>query len=519
MNHSYLKKIRVIFSVLYFLLILLLFVDFTHLIPKQFYNIPLFLQFTPSFLTLKNAFLLSGLGFIFIVIITYLFGRVYCSFICPLGILQDLVAFITKKVKRIKRYKYKYQRAYNWIRYSFLSLFILGLLSGFSILVSLLDPYSIFGRMSSELFRPVLVAANNITDAALQKFDVYSFYRVDLSLSHWIIISTTLFYLLLIIVLTVLKGRIYCNTICPVGTILGLVSRLSVFKIRIDKNTCTSCRLCEKVCKAGCIDIPNQQVHFDRCVSCYNCLTICPVNSVLYTNKTDKSGTLKNVHPVKPNSRRNFLAIIALIFTVKKAKTQELVSNNAMFPAERTTAVSAPGSISIEHFNDLCTACHLCISACPTQVLQPAYTDYGIIGFMQPVMDNHSGFCNFDCIKCGEVCPTSAIQVLKIEDKRLTQIGIAKFVKQNCIVETEGTDCGACAEHCPTKAVRMVPYKNNLVIPEVTEDICIGCGACEYACPTTPYKAIYVEGNAVHLTAKKPMQNEQEVEISDDFPF
>lgn len=502
MKLNYLKKVRVVFSILYFLFLLLLFVDFTHNIPKQWYNIPLFAQFIPSFLTFQNGLFLTGLGFIIIIALTIFFGRVYCSFICPLGILQDIISYISKKIKKLKRYQYKYQKPFTILRYSFLSLFLIGLLSGFSILVSLLDPYSIFGRISSELFRPIVVGVNNLVDSIFQNFDLYTLFHVDLTLSHWLIIFISVLYLALIVYMSVSKGRIYCNTICPVGTFLGLVSKISFLKIKIDQSTCTSCHLCEKVCKAGCIDIPQQKVDFSRCVSCYNCLTICPVNSVLYTNK--KVGLKANNGTPISKNRRSFLALLALLFTVKKTKPQDLVSNNATFPAKRTTAVSPPGSVSIDHFNDSCTACHLCISACPTQVLQPSYTDYGLVGFMQPVLDNHAGFCNYDCIKCAEVCPTDAIQILDLEDKRLSQIGIAQFVKQNCIVETEGTDCGACAEHCPTKAVRMVPYKNKLVIPEVSEDICIGCGACEFACPTTPYKAIYVEGNLVHMTANKP---------------
>lgn len=517
MRLKYLKKFRLVFSILYFLFLIVLFVDFTHNIPKQFYNIPLFLQFTPSFLTFKNSVYIAGLGFIFILILTLLFGRVYCSFICPLGILKDLISYFAKKAQKLKRYKYKYQKPFTILRYSFLSLFLIGLLFGFSIFVSLLDPYSVFGRISSELFRLVVVGINNAVDSVFQRFDLYVLFHVDLTLSHWLILLITVLYLSLIIYMAVTKGRIYCNTICPVGTVLGLVSSLSIFKIKIDKSTCTSCHLCENVCKAGCIDIPNQEIDFNRCVSCYNCLTVCPVNSVLYTNKTisvPKENEIKS-----PNNRRYFLAVLALLFTVKKTKAQDLVSNNATFPAKRKTAVSPPGSISLSHFNDSCTACHLCISACPTQVLQPSYVDYGLVGFMQPVMDNHAGFCNYDCIKCAEACPTDAIKLLELENKRLAQIGIAHFVKQNCIVETEGTDCGACAEHCPTKAVHMVPYKNNLVIPEVSEDICIGCGACEFACPTTPFKAIYVEGNLIHMTANKPKDAEQEVQIMDDFPF
>jgi ferredoxin len=137
---------------------------------------------------------------------------------------------------------------------------------------------------------------------------------------------------------------------------------------------------------------------------------------------------------------------------------------------------------------------------------------------MQPRMDFHRGFCNFDCTRCTDVCPTGAIMPLMIEAKKLTQIGKAVFIKDNCIVQTEKTACGACSEHCPTKACHMVPFEGKLLIPEVKDDICVGCGACEYACPTKPYKAIFVDGNPIHEAALKPETEELDA-APVDFPF
>lgn len=146
---------------------------------------------------------------------------------------------------------------------------------------------------------------------------------------------------------------------------------------------------------------------------------------------------------------------------------------------------------------------------------------------LQPLLNNSKGFCNYECTACLDVCPAGAILPSSLEEKKLIQIGKAKFIKENCVVETQGTDCGACAEHCPTKAVKMVPYfhekhpDKNLKIPEVTEETCIGCGACEYACPSKPWKSIYVESNERHEVAKKPPEEdiEQEVSEEEDFPF
>ena len=183
--------------------------------------------------------------------------------------------------------------------------------------------------------------------------------------------------------------------------------------------------------------------------------------------------------------------------------------------------MSPPGSISTEHFTSTCTACHLCISSCPTKVLQPSLTEWGMFNIFQPFMDYNTSFCNYECNVCSDVCPTGAIIPIIAEKKKLTQLGKAIFVKENCIVETENTACGACSEHCPTKAVQMVDYKNGLKIPEVTDKYCIGCGACEFACPVRPFKAIYVDAHLVHRVAeKKPTEKlDQNIDYKEEFPF
>jgi ferredoxin len=199
--------------------------------------------------------------------------------------------------------------------------------------------------------------------------------------------------------------------------------------------------------------------------------------------------------------------------TAPKPKKQSTVREN------RTTPVCPPGASNMDTFNKECTACSLCINECPNDVLIPSYKQYGITGIMQPVMDYHRGFCAYNCTRCNEVCPTNALHPLLPEAKKLVQIGKAVFIADNCIVKTENTACGACSESCPTKACHMIPYKGNLVIPEVTEDICIGCGHCEYACPASPYKAIFVDGNRIHMAAKKPENTESDVKTPVEFPF
>ncbi|MFO7789727.1 MAG: 4Fe-4S binding protein [Bacteroidota bacterium] len=526
MQYKYLKRFRVVLSVIFLSLLGLFFLDFAEFFPPEFITGVLFLQFIPSLLKFFTVFSLVATGFIIVFILTLLFGRVYCSTVCPLGIMQDVISYLKRKFTKKKRYNYKYIKSIPWLRYSLLGVTVAFLLAGNILLLGLLDPYSIFGRITSDLFRPFFSGATNFVASALNSFDIYAVNKVDIRTIHFEVIIIPIIFLILVVWMSLSKGRLYCNTICPVGTFLGLVSKVSIFQIKLDESTCTKCGLCENACKGECIDYTALKVDFSRCVGCFNCLSVCPASSASYklndlykAKKAVPETTVNNNHGT---DRRKFVGgfLLALLGASKLAKAQNIVSSNATTEIERKHPVSPPGSKTTERFNNACTACHLCVNVCPTDVLQPAVLQYGYRGLMQPRLDNHAGYCNYECTLCGDVCPTGAILPISTQEKKLTQIGRARFVKENCIVETEGTDCGSCAEHCPTKAVRMVDYKNNLRIPEVTEDICIGCGACEYACPTAPYKAIYVEGNPVHERAKNPQQKQVEkVEHKEDFPF
>lgn len=184
----------------------------------------------------------------------------------------------------------------------------------------------------------------------------------------------------------------------------------------------------------------------------------------------------------------------------------------------RTKPVTPPGSFDRENFQEKCIACHLCISNCPSNVLKPAFMEYGLAGMMQPTLFYERGFCNYDCTICTEVCPSGALLPLTMEQKHTNQMGRVQFVKENCVVFTKETDCGACSEHCPTQAVKMVPYKGSLTIPEIDANICSGCGGCEYICPVKPSKAIYVEGIDVHRKIKIKKEIKEDIKV-EDFGF
>lgn len=518
----FLKRLRVAVSAVFLILVFFLFIDFTNSFTSDIVKGVLFFQFVPSLIKFIN---LSGIivsGYIIVLILTLLFGRVYCSSLCPLGALLDVINFFSKKTGKKKIFKYS--KPFHLLRYSILLTTVFFLVFGSLILVNLLDPYSLFGKFASDLARPAFYGVNNLLAAILEQLEIYILFPVKLKGYSWISFGFSIFMLILVIRLTVKKGRLYCNTVCPVGTLLGLISRISVFKIMLDEATCTSCGICGSHCKAQCIDTQSKTVDFSRCVGCFNCLTVCPGNGVLF-KRSWFSGKSKFAEEEinSGNDRRKFLfnsasVLIGSFSLAGKLSSQPLTTGKK--EVVKKYAVTPPGSLNIEHFHKNCTACHLCISACPTHVLQPSLTVYGWDGLFQPTMDYNASFCNYECKVCGDICPTGAIMSLAIEQKKRTQLGKATFIKENCIVYTDETACGACSEHCPTKAVNMIFYKGKLTIPEVTDKICVGCGACEYACPTTPL-SIYVEGNPVHLLAEKPkeIKSEKPVKPAEDFPF
>jgi polyferredoxin len=519
MRSPLLRRFRILFSTFFFICFILIFIDFKSLIPADYINILLFLQFIPSVLKFYDLVTLAGIGFIIVLALTLLSGRTYCSFLCPLGIGQDLFSRIGGLIKKKFR-RYGFKNPFTVLRYSLLVITLIFTLIWGVNLLTLLDPYSIFGRFMTYFAKPCIIVINNFLSGILGKFDVYALSNVPVRSFNLVVYSIPAAFFILIGILSLTRGRLYCNMICPVGTLLGLLSKVSILRIKFNDTACTRCGRCSLRCKSSCIDFLKHDIDISRCVDCFNCITACQDKAISYGFVKLK----KKVHETDESKRKVIAGSVLFLFgltrfgngqdkTAPKPKKDSTVKENKTYP------VCPPGGGGIEDFNKDCTACSLCISACPNSVLQPSFKQYGIAGMMQPVMDYHKSFCTYNCIICTQICPTNALHPLVLEAKKLTQIGKAKFIKDNCIVKTEKTACGACSESCPTKAVHMIPYEGNLVIPEVTEDICIGCGHCEFACPTVPYKAIFVDGNPVHVTAKKPENVKSDIKTPVEFPF
>ena len=494
-----LRKIRIILAIIFFVSVTLLFLDFTgtwHTWMGWMAKI----QFMPALLALNVGVVAL------LVALTLLFGRIYCSVICPLGVMQDIISWMNGRRKKGK-YRFSYSPAKTILRYSVLAVFVIATVAGIGSLTALIAPYSAYGRIIQNLLAPVYGWGNNILAYFAERMDSYAFYETEVwikSLPTFVIAIATF---ILLFVLAWRNGRTYCNTICPVGTVLGLLSRYALFRPVIDPEKCNSCSLCARKCKAACIDYKNHQIDRSRCVACMDCLDTCKHGDITYTWKRKKTTVQPSENSKQNPSRRHFLTGTALLFGTAVAKAQEKNVDGGLAAIldkkipKRTTPIVPPGAKGLRNMRHHCTSCQLCVSVCPNGVLRPSTR---LETLMQPESSYERGYCRPECTKCSEVCPAGAIRRISADEKSAIQVGHAVWVKENCVVLTDGVQCGNCARHCPTGAITMIPFVPDddfsPVIPMVDAERCIGCGACENLCPARPFSAIYVEGHEIHRT-------------------
>ena len=488
------SKIRKIFAGVFFVGITLLFLDFTGSIHTWLGWMASF-QFLPAVLALNFGVVLLMIS------LTLFMGRIYCSVICPLGVLQDIFGWFGKKAKKNR---YTYSKPLNVLRYIMLGVLVVALVAGFTSVAALIAPYSAFGRIASNLLAPVYMWGNNLLAAWAESVDSYAFYSVDVWMKGGITLIVAIVTVVILFVLAFKNGRTYCNTVCPVGTVLGFLSRYSHLKPVIDTSKCNGCGLCAKNCKASCIDSKNHDIDYSRCVVCLDCIDKCRQGAIKYVHRAEAQEKAPTGASAD-KGRRAFIASSVIVAGTSVAKAQKLKMDGGFATIEdkkvpkRETPITPPGSLSAKNMAQHCTACQLCVSVCPNQVLRPSND---LSNFMQPETSYERGYCRPECNKCSIVCPTGAIKPISKEEKTAIQIGHAVWVAENCIVNSDGQKCGNCARHCPTGAIQMVPKDANdpksLQIPVVNTERCIGCGACENLCPSRPFSAIYVEGHEVH---------------------
>lgn len=552
-----LRKIRITLAAICFVAVTLLFLDFTGTLHLWFGWLAK-IQFLPAVLALN--FVVIAI----LLVLTLLFGRIYCSVICPLGIFQDCVSNLSSRRKG-KKARFSYSKEIKWLRYGVLVLFVIALVAGLNALVALLAPYSAYGRMVQSLLAPVWQWGNNLLAWIAERQDSYAFVTKEVWLKSLPTLIVAAVTFIVVVVLAWRNGRTYCNTICPVGTTLSFFSRFAMFRPVIDKSKCKSCHACERKCKAACIDVDNHKIDYSRCVDCFDCIDSCRLGALKYrfawgrgvgsgstgaktpqnapvgskmTSDESKNGQNRSSAAPTPvastssapesvvrqgsptteatdNGRRAFLvggvAVIggSLLSSIPMRAEEDEIKDKKrdggfadVLPKKapnRKTPITPFGSESVEKFYKHCTACQLCVTVCPNNVLRPSSR---LEHLMQPEMSFEKGYCRPECVKCSEVCPAGAILKITPEEKTEWKVGTAGVDYDLCVVNRDGVSCGNCARHCPVGAIRMVKKnpedEKSPRIPSVNEEKCIGCGACENLCPSRPISAITVNGYSVH---------------------
>lgn len=393
----------------------------------HFYPLKIFdLQFTAA---LQNG-LLSGFGlglflFFTIILLTLLFGRIYCSMLCPLGIYQDILTFLFKPF-----YK-KHKPTQHYIFAYFLAAVLLGTLCrGTVVWLRRFDPYT-------------------LTSSALS--------------GSWFGLG----FMAALAILVFCKKRFFCTNICPVGAVLGVISRFSLFKIHFNKEKCNRCGWCASVCPCDAIDIENGTVNNETCIKCFKCLNCCQHTALSYG--------LAPVKPVAFSMKRRQLLVSSAVIILFGAAFRGGITLAQKVASKVKKAILPAGAQSAEKFANRCLNCNLCVANCPLKIIKPADEQ---IPFVHLTYELY--FCDFNCRKCAEVCPSGAIQRLTLAQKQKTKIANAVINKEICI------KCGLCEGECPRHIVEM----NAGDFPQIHAEKCIGCGACATVCPV---QAIRIE--------------------------
>lgn len=422
MTNKRIQKLRILIATCAIILYLAGFLGF-------FYPIKLFdINIAPLIQRVLVDFtILTGILLISLFIITAIFGRIYCSTLCPLGLFQELCLLLFHRNKLPKQKNLI-------LKYFILSISFGTLLGGTCYILKFIDPYTIFGSALSG-------TTLNITILGV------------------------------IAIITALYGRWFCTNLCPVGAILGIISRHAYNKIYIRSNSCAACGLCAPKCPSGCIDFKSKTVNNETCIKCFKCLSLCHNQGITYGHQTEKKITLT---PAFSSSRRRFIVATATLATLAIAyKTGLRLSSNI---AQKTKALLLPpGARNKEEFANNCLNCNLCVENCPMKIIKKADSTYPTIH-----LELDKNFCSFNCNKCSNICPSGALHRLSIKKKQRTQIGFATINHDICV------QCGLCVRECPRSAIT----KQHGEFPNVNTDMCIGCGACHAVCPANAIKIV-----------------------------
>jgi polyferredoxin len=440
------------------------------------------------------------------VIATVVFGRAWCGWICPLGTTLDIFSAKHPSIK--KKGESSPLEKLRSAKYLLLFGILLAALFG-NLSLLIFDPLTILYRSISASLWPTLDWIFTAAEKALFNYPllVSSINLVETWLRPAVFPYDPLYYrqafaiflfLLGIIALNLIAPRFWCRYICPLGALLGLISKVAIFRRQINSE-CRGCVLCEKVCPTGTID-PTRNYASDpaECTLCLECLPACPRRSVSFAAHIPRF-LWREYNP----KRREFLATLGIT-----AISLAVIKSQAATPGNQPYLVFPPGSQKDDLLGK-CLRCSECIRACPTGGLQPAFLDSGIAGIWTPQLIPRIGYCDYSCNKCGQICPVQAIPAIALEEKQSTAIGKAYIDQNMCIAWADHKDCIVCEEMCPLPEKAVYLKKSRLLgndqneieiqLPYVNRDLCIGCGICEFKCPVASEAAIRVYGTSTNI--------------------
>ncbi len=416
---------------------------------------------------------------LFVAVPTLFLGRFFCGWICPLGALNDLVGRLKKRPPREAREANAPRKLFRAKYYILLALLASAFLG--TLLLGLLDPFSLLTRGMSQGIGPLL---------ALMGVDVFS--HEPGFPAGWVAV---------LLLAAVLLGnfwipRLWCRAFCPLGALLGLLSRWAPWGIVRDEGSCTSCAVCVQRCNGAAE--PDGELRRSECILCLNCIDTCPPQGLAF-GRTGNSVPERRV-PDAPG-RRLALSVLAGVLAWPVIR-----SSSPRVAKAENRRIRPPGALAEEEFLARCARCGMCVRTCPTGVIQLAIDEAGFEGFWTPVMRFDHGYCEFTCVLCGHVCPTGAISALtpmqKTDRDNPVRIGTAFYDRGRCLPWAMDKPCVVCEEVCPVspKAIwteEVTIHDRNgkritLHRPRVDPARCIGCGICQDACPVEDLPAIRV---------------------------
>lgn len=419
-----------------------------------------------------------------VVLLTIALGRFFCGWVCPFGALHHFVGWLARPADPQRRIEHNRYRRVDALKYYLLAGLLAAAILG-SLQIGWLDPLVTISRAFTTSVWPAVDAGRGLVTPAA------AVYRLS-----WVL---GLSFVLLLAV-NLVRPRWFCRVLCPLGALLGVLARFAWWRIDRDPEKCTGCDLCLKACE-GAAD-PQSHLRKAECHVCVNSLDDCQYGALSFRFLPDLG---REVTDAEVSGRRLALGALAGLIFVPFSRAGGEATKRA-----GRALIRPPGALAEPDFLARCTKCGQCLRVCPTNVLQPAFFEAGIEGFATPVLDNRLGYCELNCVLCGQVCETGAIERITLErklglgeyDGRPIRLGTAFFDHGRCLPWSMDTACVVCEEVCPTspKAIFTKPaavvtragQTLTLRQPYVEPERCIGCGICEHVCPVADVAGVRV---------------------------